>query len=306
MSPRSSGVGRVTILDAERFGAISLSHLPWALRLDGAEVPRTREADLGGSRVVRCRIGAMTGRRSPSEIRQTSGEFVALLIVHRGEETLTQGGRSATVRPGTAALWDGVRPVECGTPRELVKHTLFMPRELMRDLVPNVETSVARQVPASTSLRLLTSWLQSSMRETDLDAVGTRAAERVTIDLVRSALGALHDGPRDTRTVRLLQVKDFIERHLADPDLDLPTVARGNAMSVRYLHLLFDPTGETAGQFLRRRRLDRAHELLLAPGAPVSVTEVAVRTGFDSPSTFSRAYRNRFGVSPREARRREA
>ena len=65
-------------------------------------------------------------------------------------------------------------------------------------------------------------------------------------------------------------------------------------------------TGETAREYLRRRRLERAQHLLLGPGSELAVAAVATRSGFDSPSSFTRAYRSRFGVAPREGRRRFA
>ncbi|MET0915406.1 MAG: hypothetical protein ABWY81_04305, partial [Jiangellaceae bacterium] len=61
--------------------------------------------------------------RRAHELRQTPGEYVALLMVHQGTEVLTQHGGSATVTAGTAALWDGVRPVDCFSAKTLVKST---------------------------------------------------------------------------------------------------------------------------------------------------------------------------------------
>ena len=82
--------------------------------------------------------------------------------------------------------------------------------------------------------------------------------------------------------------------------LRLDDVARACAISLRYLHQLFQGTGETAAEHLRRRRLERAHRLLATAGLPV--THVAYTCGFASPSTFSRAFRAHFGITPSESR----
>lgn len=53
-----------------------------------------------------------------------------------------------------------------------------------------------------------------------------------------------------------------------------------------------------AGEFYLGLRLDRAQKLLRQTSLPV--TEIAIATGFVSPSHFSRAYRKCFGRAPRE------
>lgn len=284
------------------FDPISTSHLPWSLDLEAAAAPTVHTAQLGESRVVDCRIGRMTGHRGRAQLAGTPGDFVALLLVHHGVEYLDQGGRTAEVRAGTAALWDGVRPVACHSPGDLVKHTLFMPRDFLRARLPGFDDALTRTIPPSSSLRLLASWLQSATREPTLDLDIAHAAGRVAIDLLRSAVGrATGDAAADTRAVRLMRARDHIDAHLADPMLSLADVAAALPVSLRYLHLLFADSGETPRQYLQRRRLERAQDLLL--GAPMSVAEVAARCGFDSPSTFSRAYRNRYGRAPRDTRR---
>jgi len=58
---------------------------------------------------------------------------------------------------------------------------------------------------------------------------------------------------------------------------------------------------DTPTHFYLQIRLDRARELLQQ--TDMSVTSVCVACGFESPSHFSRRYRERFGTSPRQDRR---
>lgn len=60
--------------------------------------------------------------------------------------------------------------------------------------------------------------------------------------------------------------------------------------------------GEPPASYGRRVRLDRAAARLLT--GDVSVTELSFDAGFDSPDGFARAFRRRFGMSPRAYRRR--
>jgi AraC-like DNA-binding protein len=227
-------------------------------------------------------------------------------MVHQGTEVLTQHGGSATVTAGTAALWDGVRPVDCFSAKTLVKSTMFIPRDALSGAVPDLDSALVRTIPDSANLRLLTAWVDVAMRQTALDRDAARTAGWMAIDLLRSAIARSRGDASDSREIILLRVKDFLDRNLDDPDLMLDTVARANNISLRYLHMLFEGSGETARGYLRRRRLERAQHLLLGPGSELSVAAVASRSGFDSPSSFSRAYRSRFGFAPREGRRRFA
>ncbi|NOX86195.1 MAG: helix-turn-helix transcriptional regulator, partial [Chlorobi bacterium] len=57
-------------------------------------------------------------------------------------------------------------------------------------------------------------------------------------------------------------------------------------------------TGQTAGEFIRIYRLNRAAELLKKQSA--TVAEIAYDVGFSSPSYFAECFRKQFGVLPSE------
>ena len=56
--------------------------------------------------------------------------------------------------------------------------------------------------------------------------------------------------------------------------------------------------GQSLPDFLRKRRLQRAVQLLAQPG--LSIGEISRRLRFSSIQTFSRIFKERFGVAPRE------
>jgi transcriptional regulator GlxA family with amidase domain len=68
------------------------------------------------------------------------------------------------------------------------------------------------------------------------------------------------------------------------------------------LHNLFADADESFAATVRRRRLERSAAVLADPTTTATVTAVAGAHGFDDPTSFSRAFRRRFGVSPREMR----
>lgn len=78
--------------------------------------------------------------------------------------------------------------------------------------------------------------------------------------------------------------------------------ARAVGLSARRLETLFrDSLGTTPAAHALDLRLQAARRMLTDTRHPVA--EVALRTGFSSPSTLSRAFRARFGQSPGSLRR---
>ncbi len=59
--------------------------------------------------------------------------------------------------------------------------------------------------------------------------------------------------------------------------------------------------GVPMGQIYRHIRLTAAQQLVTS--TPLSVFEISLRTGFQNPSAMTRAYKARFGVTPRENRK---
>jgi acetamidase/formamidase/AraC-like DNA-binding protein len=109
------------------------------------------------------------------------------------------------------------------------------------------------------------------------------------------------------QTALLDRVCRTIERKLDDPDLALAKVAQAEGISERYLQKLFEGTGSSFTHYLRERRLQRTWADLSNPAeAHQSISEIAFRSGFNDSAHFSRTFRHRFGLSPREFRHQEA
>jgi len=93
------------------------------------------------------------------------------------------------------------------------------------------------------------------------------------------------------------RVMEAIDRRLDQP-LDLAALAAVANFSPYHFHRLFAAwTGETLGDYLRRRRLELAASRLAAQPR-LSVLQVALSVGFGSGEAFARAFKARFGCSP--------
>lgn len=96
--------------------------------------------------------------------------------------------------------------------------------------------------------------------------------------------------------------REWALRHLS-ADLDLAAMAQHARMSVRTFTRRFrEETGETAGSWLTRARVDRARDLLETTDLPVD--RVAARAGFGTTASFRQQLSAAVGLSPMSYRRR--
>jgi AraC-like DNA-binding protein len=100
---------------------------------------------------------------------------------------------------------------------------------------------------------------------------------------------------------RVEAAERFIARNIQRRELSPSLVADSIGLSVRRLHLLFEPTGKTFSQRVLALRLAKARALLVdQPSLPI--TEVAFRSGFESLSTFYRAFKSAFQMTATDFR----
>ncbi|MAP34957.1 MAG: AraC family transcriptional regulator [Halomonas sp.] len=136
---------------------------------------------------------------------------------------------------------------------------------------------------------------------------GAKLAVDVSEQLIHERLRSRSDQQRmslaqrlGTHNRRLVEAVALMERHLEEP-LSLVDLAQRSGVSARQLQRLFEKhLGTSPRQWYQRLRLVRAKRLLME--TDMSVLAIGVASGFNSSSSFARAFRAQFGYSPIEAR----
>jgi AraC-like DNA-binding protein len=102
----------------------------------------------------------------------------------------------------------------------------------------------------------------------------------------------------------LRQARDLMDRQFAEP-LDLDRLAAESGFSKFHFARSFKTAyGETPAQYLTRRRVERAKDLLRH--ANLTVTEICMLVGFSSLGSFSSRFTELVGMSPSAYQRRQA
>jgi AraC family transcriptional regulator len=107
---------------------------------------------------------------------------------------------------------------------------------------------------------------------------------------------------KDYHIIGILKVLIYIEEHLDEP-IALENMAKIAKISPYYFHRLFRAyVGETVSDYTKRIRLQRAAERLLYSDTPI--TDIALDTGYDTPSSFTKAFNQRMFQSPSQYRKK--
>lgn len=119
------------------------------------------------------------------------------------------------------------------------------------------------------------------------------------------ARGSVPAGSADSRAALrfgfLQAARNILARDLHRPGLSPATVSAALGISVRQLHIVFEPAGMSFSRTLIAMRLAETRRLLQSAPA-LTVTDIAHACGFDSIATFYRVFRSAYGMTPGDVR----
>lgn len=99
---------------------------------------------------------------------------------------------------------------------------------------------------------------------------------------------------------RINQIRTYIRRHMDEP-VNREELAAMAGYSVVHFHRIFTAhVGEGVNSYVRRVRMERAAQQLLQEERPI--TDIALESGYETPASFGKVFKQTFGVSPSEFR----
>lgn len=134
--------------------------------------------------------------------------------------------------------------------------------------------------------------------------------EQATLAMISAALAptlhTLADAEKEIDQALLHRVRRHIDAHLTSADLTPTQICRDVGISRAHLYRLFAWESGVAAYIQQRRLRKIRHILESAQGRGKRISSVAFEFGFKTESHFSRAFRDAFGFSPRDAKERGA
>jgi AraC-like DNA-binding protein len=245
--------------------------------------------------------------RTPSRIARAKQDYVLFAFGATGVGGVIQDGRETLIRPGEFAFYDTTRPYELSFDADFSQHILQVPRKLAQERIGPVDDLTAVTFSSDQPLHRLASDFVTGLSQV-IEAIEVSAADRLScqaLELVAIAIGqsAQMRRPSAHGSAMLYRLKAYIRGRLHDPRLCLADTAAALRISPRYVNLLLEGQNESFGRYVLARRLEACRrDLTDAALAHRQLTEIAFAWGFNDQSHFSRSFKERFGVSPRDYR----
>lgn len=284
----------------------------------GLHVVRGHDEEFPGTRLRR-KLGAVSVAliesdqyeliRPNRQIDQSTEGCLRILRPLRGEVWVFQDGRHSVSRAPDLIICDSNRPYKIVLPEPFRMVEILVSHRLMGLTTKDAELLTATALPGRLGLAALLSELLAGLdRHGDeinsaIDLLGCSVG-RLSAALFADRMRELAADPEVARNALMLRIQAHVREQLADPELTPYSVAQRYNISLRYLQKLFSEHGTSPARWIRDERLDRCHAELSDPNLDhVSVAVIGERSGLFSASHFSRLFRERYGVTPREFRR---
>ncbi|NEA64502.1 helix-turn-helix domain-containing protein [Streptomyces sp. SID12488] len=258
---------------------------------------RLEHAALGG-------IGLSTVVSGPQQVARTSRliardrrELLLVNIQTEGQSLARQDGRSATLLPGTMTFLDSTRPFMLEFSGSFSQVVVQIPRALLpgRSLVGVTALELDDHGPG----RLVADFLLGLGRQRRNEPGVAAALLPHAVGLLESVLDlTTRDSATQTSAELTSQrIHRFVRQHAHDPSLDATGVAAGCGCSRRTLYRALAADGQTLTTLIRRLRVARAQRLL-RDRPTLTLTAVAVQSGFGGAAQLHRAFQSVAGMTP--------
>jgi len=248
---------------------------------------------------------ANTVNRTKSVIRHNPVDHWVITLSKRSVSDVATRGRSLDASPGTPFILSLADEISIRRREQDERMQLLLARDSFETIAPLLDTArgMALTTPAA---RMLADYLL--LLERNLPGLSLEDAARIknavqamlAACLAPTAEGAV--AARDQIHLTLMErVRQAVRRNLRSPSLGPDKLCREAATSRSQLYRLLESEGGVA-RYIQRRRLSEAFSMLCDVANNRSIGKVAEILCFADGSTFSRAFRREFGMSPSDVR----
>jgi AraC-like DNA-binding protein len=259
-------------------------------------------------------IGKIAGSKRKASRTVEKAKFaedgVVMTIACDGRYGYNQARRENLIEPGEAYFFHNCLPGAFDADEGGHYWLISLPAKV---IIPGFGDSSSligcRITNAKPELKLLTAYLDAVYQTPGLRDPKTKAVigGQVT-DLVVAAVGRADEAAqasagRGIRAARYKLVMEEIHRRYSEPMLNGERIARALGVSIRYIQQLFEENGRTLSAEIMNERLKAVRRSLSDPSCDEhKISEIAYRCGFSDLSYFNRAFRQKFGETPKTAR----
>lgn len=253
----------------------------------------------------------IVARRTERLIRTCDPECYRIFLIVSGKIRVEQAGHQVEFRARDLGLydsshpWQAIHPTRKGQTRVVM---LTFPRTLIPIASTKVRPLIGTLIPRNMPGRSLIAQFLIELTDT-ADLTGDPDLAHVLYECMVGLIHQRLDQPdgitqRTRQLLYMAHIRSIISRNLNNPRLDPNWIAKAANISPRHLHELFQGTGVTPMQLVKKLRLQECNRILQdSTQATTSIKDIIIKHGYVRPDQFARDFKEQFGVSATQVRR---
>jgi len=249
--------------------------------------------------------GSLRRRTKPGA---SNPDLLLVNIADAGTSAVSQNGNQVSLPPGLLVLTSTRYDLEAHQRGSSHRFSIILPYRTLGLSARMIDSLLAKQLHVDQGLSAtVSSFLLRVARQAMESDVDLTPLVNPLFDMVR---GVLAEAAGDIRAAReplaltlFPRVMEYLRLRVFDPELSASAIAHQHGVSVRYLYTVLGREGVSLGEWVRERRAEEAARLLADRTCALTIADIAYRTGHADHAHFSRSFRRRYGMTPRDWRR---
>lgn len=271
-----------------------------------------KELPLANLNLLDIKIDAATVQRSEEDIERDGIRDFTLTTLIEGEARIQQGDSEFTLKPGELAIIAGDTPYSISYTQHSHRVLVQIPENVFAERILGRKTLAfeARPLISSGLVPIVINLIQSLMfeaeqlGETDQHTLAESLLE-LSGAVIRASVNQEQARQNKAQAALMQRILTYMDEHFTDCHLTPEKIAEANGISMRYLHRLFQQSGIAVSKSIWERRLKATREDILNPAkCKMRIGEIAFNRGFNDTAHFSRSFRERFGITPTQLRKK--
>ncbi|MEL7897127.1 transcriptional regulator FeaR [Vreelandella neptunia] len=236
--------------------------------------------------------------RGRNEVRRCVKPDFFCVFQLQGESRVDQAGNISRLQTGDIVLVDSTLPFSFTYEGASQQISLILPRPVIERTLNLSAIELGVRIPSHSHIAGFANHLITEAAQYDnLDTEeGAAILDSLIMLLKPSVMRSVAQHSPNERV--FLQAASFIRESIGDPSLSPRIVAQATGASLRSLYRAFAAHSTTVSGYIKTQRVEMCADYLRASKSRLGLTEAGYRFGFASPSAFSTAFKQHYGITP--------
>lgn len=263
-----------------------------------------RHDDFDLLRVNHISASAHSVQRSRFDIAVDSRADIFMCLMLKGNGYSYQGNSCSNHRPGDLIMYDTMKPYGHGFPSEMEMIVVDIPRHISNKI--RGKRSIDNLIKVDSHMQLGKSSNETIFKLLQKQTSSLSEIQSICEQVIHHTevlFNSYHTkSSQKNGSILYHECKSYIDKNLADTELDIEKLCDELHTSPRQLARAFAQNKQTVSRYIWESRLEKSRDDILS-SINISITEIAFKWGFNHSTHFSNAYKKHFGESPSNTRK---